>query len=150
MQSITWGRHGGSIVRLARMHLHTGSKQWELEVGPGYKTSKLAPRVILPPAKLAVLKLPKQYHQLGTKYSNTWPREGHLSLKLPCVPGRAGVHEVLGFYFDDCSISIGTQLTPKLTTSKELCASSPRDLPARPLPHSSCSCGIRGVVFSAW
>lgn len=78
-KSIMVGHHGkvaGMVGKTGSWKLPfwttSTSKERKLKVRQGFKLSKPTSNTILPPSKLHILSIPKWYHQLGDKYSNTW------------------------------------------------------------------------------
>lgn len=63
-------------------------KQSKLKVGPDYKLSVLTTHDIHASSTKAIaikfsISLPEHYHQMRTKWTNTWTYGGHFSFKTP-------------------------------------------------------------------
>lgn len=68
-----------NLRKMATLSLLEGKKKNRQEIEQDHNTSRLATGDPLPSGRLHLLKtlkLPKQYHQLGTKYPSTWDYEG--------------------------------------------------------------------------
>lgn len=69
-----WQQAAGMVTRTgirAYSLCHKHDAERELEVGKGCKLSEVALSDAPPPARLCLLHLPKQCHQMGTKCSDT-------------------------------------------------------------------------------
>lgn len=83
-ESAMVGRHGSTQKAQRQEKKWHTRKQSRLEIGWGYKFSKLSSTYVLPLARLYLLKVPQSPHivqLLWTKYSRTWAYVGRFSLK---------------------------------------------------------------------
>lgn len=80
------GRRYGSSkqeVESLYLELHPGSRETQLELAQGFQLAKLTNSDILSLEKPHLLNLPKQCHQLRTKFSSAQVCAGHFSFKPP-------------------------------------------------------------------
>lgn len=73
-----WQQNSWEVISSSR-----GTRQWELTGNVvSFETSKISLSGIPVPTRPHLLMLPQQFHELGTKYSNTWAC-GVVSFKPP-------------------------------------------------------------------
>jgi hypothetical protein len=102
----------GVTAEAERSHLEQQkeSRKNELGMAGGFETSDSTPSDVFPPSRPSSLSLPKQHHQLWTKYSNAGHYEGQLSFKLPQTRWNMGHEWIHAFLTQMFSYSCGLVL----------------------------------------
>lgn len=93
-----------------------------LQIGRGFKCSKLTPSHILPAEETQLIPFPEELHQLWAKCSNTWTC-GHILMQTTITPERQ-----MSSSLSQYSFILGSTFPALFRTERETCVCPKHDL----------------------